>query len=78
MARIAGIRTEKDLKGNITSVTFDLKKHAAKIMPILVEMGAIEEDDFEKEWKEAQKTGYTPEEFRKAMYETISKWEWKK
>jgi hypothetical protein len=47
-------------------------------MPILVEMGAIEEDDFEKEWKEAQKTGYTPEEFRKAMYETISKWEWKK
>jgi hypothetical protein len=52
MARIAGIRTEKDLKGNITRVTFDLKKHAAKIMPILVEMGAVEEDAFEKEWRE--------------------------
>ena len=52
MARIAGISTQKDSKGNILKVTFDLKKHGAEIMPILVKIGAVEEDEFEKQWKE--------------------------
>jgi hypothetical protein len=43
---------EKDSKGNISKVTFDLKKHGKEVMPILVKLGAVEEDAFEKEWKE--------------------------
>jgi hypothetical protein len=52
MARIAGISTDKDTKGNIRKVTFDFKKHEADIRPILEKLGAIEEDEFEKKWKE--------------------------
>jgi hypothetical protein len=52
MARVAGISTDKDLKGNIRKVTFDFKKHEVKLRPILVELGVIEEDEFEKEWGE--------------------------
>jgi hypothetical protein len=52
MARIAGITTNKDPKGNIRKVTFDFKKHEADIRPILEKLGAIEEDEFEREWKE--------------------------
>ncbi len=39
MARIAGITTDKDQKGNITKVTFDFKKHEVKLRPILEELG---------------------------------------
>jgi hypothetical protein len=72
MARIAGITTEKDPKGNILKVTFDFKKHEADIRPILEKLGAIEEDEFEKEWKE----GITIEESRKRMYKLIDD-QWK-
>ena len=54
MARIAGITTDKDPKGNITKVTFDFKKHEAKLRPILEELGAIEEDEFDKEFREVR------------------------
>jgi len=78
MARIAGITTEKDSKGNISKVTFDLKKHRAEIMPLLIKLGAVEEDDFEKEWKKAKESGYTLEEFKADMLRTVRSWEWKK
>lgn len=77
MARIAGINTEKDTKGNISKVIFDFKKHGAKLMPILLEMGAIEEDTFEKEWNQAVKTGYTVEGLRNHMDKFIDD-QWKK
>lgn len=72
MARIAGISTEKDFKGNIKKVTFDFKKHEAKLRPILEELGAIEEDEFDKDFRE----GITIEESRKRMYSLIDK-QWK-
>ena len=78
MARVAGITTEKDSKGNISKVTFDLKKHRAEVMPLLIKLGAVEEDDFEKEWKKAKETGLTLEEFKTEMLKTIRSWVWKK
>jgi hypothetical protein len=53
MARIPGIKFIKDSKGNPKQVVIDLKKHGKEIKPFLENIGAIEEDDFEKEWKEA-------------------------
>lgn len=74
MARVAGISTDKDPKGNIKKVTFDFKKHGAKIMPILVELGAIEEDEFEKEWRE----GTPAKEAIQEILAEIRSWEWAK
>lgn len=73
MAQIAGISTQKDSKGNILKVTFDLKKHGAEIMPILVKMGAVEEDDFEKEWRKAE----TAEESLGKLKAEMRSWDWK-
>lgn len=73
MARIAGITTEKDSKGNISKVTFDLKKHRAEIMPLLIKLGAVEEDDFEKEWKKAE----TISESLKKLKTEMKTWDWK-
>ena len=73
MARVAGIKTEKDSKGNISKVTFYLKKHSAEIMPLLIKLGAVEEDDFEKEWKKAESVSESIEKLKSEM----KTWEWK-
>jgi len=79
MARVAGITTEKDVKGNITKVTFDFKKYGTELMPLLLKTGAVEEDSFEKEWAEAQKTGYSVEAAFVELEKRIEKrWESRK
>ena len=54
-------------------MTFDLKKQSAEIMPLLIKLGAVEEDDFEKEWKEAESVS---ESFEKLISE-MKNWKWK-
>ena len=49
MARIAGVVTEKNAKGEITYVTINVKKHRAAIMPLLEQMGVVEKTGFMKE-----------------------------
>jgi uncharacterized protein YwgA len=71
MAHIAGFSSEKDAKGNLKKVTFDFKKYGPDLMPLLKKIGAIEEDTFEKEWKEAERTGFTLEEAKKELYRRI-------
>ena len=51
MARIAGIQFEKDARGKRRYVRIDLKKHGSDIAPFLEKMGAMEGDEFEREWK---------------------------
>ena len=41
MARIAGVVTEKNAKGEITFVTINVKKHKAAIMPVLEQLGVV-------------------------------------
>lgn len=67
MARIAGITTKKDTKGNITHVTINVKKHKHAV-PVLKEMGLLEKSEFEKECEEA----ITLEEFRDSMKKYIA------
>ena len=52
MPRIAGIATKKDLKGNITHVTINVKKHKESIMPLLHQLGVIEKTKFQLECEE--------------------------
>jgi hypothetical protein len=51
MARIAGVATQKNAKGEITHVTIDLKKHK-KAIPALNELGLIEKSKFDEEFEQ--------------------------
>lgn len=70
-----GIETKLNKKGEITHITIDVKKHK-DIIPLLTEKGFIEEDDFDKEWKNP--TNMTLEEAKRRMLENIEKFPWKK
>ncbi len=70
--RTSGIKFDKYANGSIKSVTFNYKQHGEIIKPILQDMGAITENDFEKECKE----GYTIDESKKELHKRIDKW-WK-
>jgi hypothetical protein len=75
MARVAGITTQKDSKGNLSKVTFDLKKHKTLIMPILEKLGAVE-DPFEKAWNDPN--NMTVEELREKLLAKVRSREWQK
>ncbi|HEX3006885.1 MAG TPA: hypothetical protein VHO90_04655 [Bacteroidales bacterium] len=49
MARIPGVQIEKDSKGRPAYARFNLKKHP-EALELLNKIGAIEEDEFEREW----------------------------
>ncbi len=68
MARIAGIATKKNQKGEITHVTIDVKKHRDTITPMLEQLGVIKESSFEEEW---ERGGMTVEELRTSLYKTV-------
>jgi hypothetical protein len=74
MPRIAGVTTQKNTKGEITHVTFNLKKHREAITPVMMQLGVIEEDQFEKDWK----TGITVEEARQHTHKFLKSLKWPK
>ena len=51
MPYISGIQIEKDRKGRLAYARFNLKKHPVAL-ELLTKKGTIEEDKFEKEWKD--------------------------
>jgi hypothetical protein len=63
MAKIAGVTTQKNAKGELIKITIDLKKHGEKLTPILQEMGLIEKSQFDKDCEGA----LTVEEFKEEM-----------
>ncbi len=66
MARIAGVTTQKDAKGNITHVTINVKKHKEAV-PVLQTMGLMEKTKFDMDWENAM----TVEEARAASHQHI-------
>jgi hypothetical protein len=68
MARVAGIKFEKDTKGANRYVRIDLKKYGKEINPFLETIGAVEPDEFEKEWANA----ISIEEARRHTHEAIT------
>ncbi len=68
MARIAGIATKKNTKGEITHATINVQKHRALITPMLYELGIIEKGAFEEECEQA----ISLEEFRKKMHKRVN------
>lgn len=70
MARIAGIQIEKDSKGRPAYARINLKKHP-EALELLNKIGAIEENEFDREWKR----GLTPEQFKEEMHRRIDNWD---
>jgi|688.fasta_scaffold130700_3 hypothetical protein len=62
MARIAGVTTKKDTRGNITHVTINAKKHP-EALGKLKDLGLIEKTQFEKDYENAM----TFEEFEEKI-----------
>jgi hypothetical protein len=50
MARIAGVTTKKDTRGNITHVTINTKKHPEAVGK-LKDLGLIEKTQFDKDFE---------------------------
>jgi len=73
MARIAGIKTQKNTKGEITHVTINVKKHQ-ELMPMLKELGVISKTKFQKECEE----GITLDELNNRLTKHIESLPWKK
>ena len=73
MAKIAGITTKKNTKGQVTHVTIDVKKHKDKI-PMLTEIGVLPKTDFQKQWED----GLTVEEARQQSINFLKSLPWKK
>lgn len=73
MPRIAGVTTQKDARGNMTHVTINLKKHKEAI-PVLQQLGLIEKDQFDIDFKE----GLTLDQFTEEVTAHIKSMPWKK
>jgi hypothetical protein len=69
MSVLAGIKFTKDAKKNNRYVTIDLKKHSKVIMPVLIKMGAINEDDFDA----SVKNGDSLKEVKAHVHKTIDR-----
>lgn len=74
MARIAGIQIEKNTKGVATHVRINLKKHGDLFNPLLEQVGAIEEDEFDRKWRE----GETSAESKAYVLSHLKSLPWKK
>jgi hypothetical protein len=49
MPQVAGITTKKNVKGEITHVTFNVKKHKETITPLLNHLGILPKTKFQIE-----------------------------
>jgi hypothetical protein len=74
MARVAGIKFEKDTKGTNRFVRIDLKKYGKEINPFLENVGAVEPDEFDQVVANA----LTLEETRQNIHTHIMSHDWSK
>ncbi len=72
MAAIAGVKTQKNTKGQLTHITVDVRKHK-EVLPILTEIGLISKTKFDLDFEK----GISIEESRKRSLNYIKEI-WKK
>ena len=70
MAQVTGIRFEKDSIGRRTHVRIDLRKFGNAITPFLEEIGAIDDDEFQRDRQRALSAA----EFKQEMFNRIDAW----
>ncbi|MEO7312660.1 MAG: hypothetical protein ABIX01_19900 [Chitinophagaceae bacterium] len=75
MPRIAGVTTQKNTKGQITHITFNLKKHEEILTPVLKQLGVVQDKTkFQKDWN----NGTPHHEVMDSLRDIATKWPWKK
>ncbi|MCY7290654.1 MAG: hypothetical protein LH615_00580 [Ferruginibacter sp.] len=74
MARIAGLVAKKNIKGELTHITIDVKKHKDAIAPFLEQMGLSTKTAFQLD----RERGITIEEARKRTKKYLETLPWKK
>jgi hypothetical protein len=77
MARIAGVTTHKDEKGNLTHVTINKKKHPEAV-EALKGVGLLEKTSLQKEMDVNPGNYRTVDEVFDRLEETVKSWEWEK
>ena len=70
MARIAGVKTERDSQGNLASITINLKKHPEAV-EALKGVGLIGKSALQQEIEENPEKFMTVEELRERLHKTI-------
>jgi hypothetical protein len=73
MAAIAGIKTTKNTKGQITHITVDVRKHK-KVIPIFNEIGLMPKTKFQEKCEK----GTPLEEARQELLAHVRSFPWKK
>jgi hypothetical protein len=68
MPNVAGIKFTKDAKNENRYVTVDLKKHGNSFNPLLIQIGALDSDAFEKKWA----VGLRGSQVKKRIKKTIA------
>jgi hypothetical protein len=66
MPQVAGVTTKKNIKGDVTHVTINVKKHK-EMIPLFKEMGIIQKTSFQKECEDA----ISIEEFRVRVHSKL-------
>ena len=74
MPRIAGVVEKKNIKGELTYVTIDVKKHRDAISPFLEKLGITTKTQFQKD----REGGLTIEEARAKTKKFLETLPWKK
>ena len=72
MAQVAGITTKKNIRGEITHVTINVKKHKETI-PMLTKLGVIPKTKFMQEWDAAKTIEQSKNEMNNLIDELWSK-----
>ena len=70
MARVEGIRFEKDNQGVNRYIRIDLKKYGKDIEPFLQKLNIESDGQFDSDWKKS----LSPDQFKGQMHLRIKKW----
>lgn len=77
MARIAGIATSKDAKGNLASITINVKKHP-EALAVLQKIGLVEKSALRQEVETNPEKFMSIDECFDGLKEHIKTFPWKK
>lgn len=69
MTKVPGIKFIKDAKKRNRYITIDLKIHGEALRPILEQIGAVEESEFQKHFKD----GYTSAEVKEYVMDAVDR-----
>ncbi len=73
MAAIAGIKTKKNTRGQITHITVDVRKHK-EVIPMFNEIGLLPKTNFQEQCEK----GHTADETREILLKHVRSFPWKK